>query len=58
MISIFRHGKAKIVEKAQFTSVNEHFEAIFNAAMAAKTTQAKLSQTNTPLKSTDFRGVF
>jgi len=58
MISIFRHGKEKIVEKAQFTSVNEHFEAIFNAAMAEKTTQAKLSQINTPLKPCDFRGVF
>jgi len=29
-ISIFCQGKAKIIEKAQFTSVNEHFEIIFN----------------------------
>jgi len=42
-ISIFCHSKAKIVEKVQFTGVNEHFETIFNAAMAKKTTRAKVS---------------
>ena len=43
-ISIFCHNKVKIVEKAQFTSVNEHFETIFNAGMAEKTTRAKVSK--------------
>src|SRR5690625_7857765 len=28
--------KAKMAEKAQFTGVNEHFEAIFNAAEATQ----------------------
>ena len=42
-ISIFRQDKATIVEKAQFTGVNEHFETIFNAGMTEKTTRAKLS---------------
>ena len=43
MISIFCHNKAKIVEKAQFTNVNEHFETLFNADMAEKMTHAKVS---------------
>jgi len=43
MISIFRHDEAKIVEKAEFTNVNEHFEIIFNAGMAEKTTHANAS---------------
>lgn len=30
----FRESKAKRGEKAQFTSVNEHFEPIFNTAIA------------------------
>jgi len=30
-------------QKAQFTGVNEHFETIFNAVMAEKTTRAKVS---------------
>jgi hypothetical protein len=38
-ISIFRQGKARIIEKAQFTSVKEHFEIILNAGMAEKTTR-------------------
>ena len=42
-ISIFCQDKAKMVEKAQFTDVNEHFETIFNAGMAEKTTRAKVS---------------
>jgi len=46
-ISIFFRSKAKIVEKAQFTGVNEHFETIFNAAMAKKTTREKVSYKNT-----------
>jgi hypothetical protein len=41
MICIFRQGKAKIVEEAQFTYVNEHFETVFNAAMAEKTNHVK-----------------
>jgi len=39
-ISIFHQNKAKIVEKAQFTSVNAHFEIIFNAGMVEKTTRS------------------
>jgi hypothetical protein len=42
-ISIFCQGKAKIIEKAQFTNVNEHFEIIFNAALAKKTTRGNVS---------------
>jgi len=42
-ISIFCQDKAKIVEKAQFTRVNEHSKTIFNAVMAKKTTRAKVS---------------
>jgi len=42
-ISIFCQGKAKIIEKAQFTNVNEHFEIVFNAGMAKKTTRVKAS---------------
>jgi len=38
---IFCQGKAKIVEKAQFTFVNEHFETVFNAEMAEKTHRVK-----------------
>jgi hypothetical protein len=40
--SIFCQGKAKIIEKAQFTIVNELFENIFNAAMAKKTNCKKV----------------
>lgn len=29
-------GKAKIIEKAQFIRINEHFEMIFNAAFATQ----------------------
>jgi len=43
-INIFRHNKAKIVEKAQLTRVNELFETLFNAGMAEKMTRAKLSE--------------
>jgi len=39
-VTSFRQDKAKIVEKAQFTGVNEHFETIFNAGMTEKTTRA------------------
>jgi hypothetical protein len=28
-----REGKEKIVEKAKFTGVNEHFESVFNAEL-------------------------
>jgi hypothetical protein len=28
--------KAKMAEKAEFTAVNEHFEAIFNAVLATQ----------------------
>ena len=38
--------RSKILEKAQFTGVNEHFETIFNADMAEKTTRAKVSKRN------------
>jgi len=40
---ILRCGKAKIVEKAQFIFINEHYEIIFNAAIAEKMHRAKLS---------------
>ncbi len=42
-VTSFRQDKAKRVEKAQFTSLNEHFEITFNAGMAEKTTCAKVS---------------
>ncbi len=38
----FRQGKAKIIDKAQFTNVNEHFETIFNAVMTQNTNRAKV----------------
>jgi len=38
-----------MVEKAQFTNVNEHFETISNAAMAKKTTHAMVSNYFRPL---------
>jgi hypothetical protein len=31
-----RQRKAKTGEKAEFTEVNEHFEPVFNAAMATQ----------------------
>jgi hypothetical protein len=39
----FYQGKAKIVDKAEFACVNEHFETIFNAAMMKKTNRGKIS---------------
>jgi len=33
---IFVKSRHKIVEKAQFTCVNEHFETIFNAELAER----------------------
>jgi len=38
-----RYGKAKIVEKAQFIGINEHFETILNAAITQKMLRAKIS---------------
>lgn len=35
----FRQDKAKIIEEAQFTGVNEYFKIVFNADMAEKTNQ-------------------
>lgn len=43
-VTSFRQDKAKIVEKAEFTGVNEHFEPIFNVGMVEKTTRAKASK--------------
>ena len=40
---IANNFKAKINEKAQFTGVNEHFEAIFNAEIGSKGGFAKAS---------------
>ena len=39
----FRSNKAKMIEKPEFTGVNEDFEIIFNAAGAGNINRAKVS---------------
>ena len=39
----FRSSKAKMIEKPEFTGVNEDFEIIFNAAGAENMNRAKVS---------------
>jgi len=40
----FCQGKAKIVEKAEFIEISEHFETIFNAALSKKMLRIKFSR--------------
>ncbi len=42
MKSIFRESKAKIVEKRSLPIVSEHFETIFNTAIAERETLCKI----------------
>src|SRR5690625_6361915 len=49
--------KAKMAEKAQFTRVNEHFEAIFNAAEATQIVfQQPARRSNSRSDATQWRG--